>query len=164
VGLGSNLGDRISTLRSAVAALDAIEQTTLVRCSSFLETRALFPARHPFVNAAAELSTDLDPEALLTTFLGIEEAHGRRRKEQRGDRTLDLDLLLVLRDGEQVKTSTETLDLPHPELLHRDFVLLPLYELAPDLEITPGHTAAQLATLIDPGRRTILRIIEPPPE
>lgn len=164
VGLGSNLGERVSTLRSAAAALDELEETTLVRCSSFFETRALAPARHPFVNAAAELATDLDPEVLMSALLGIEKAHGRERHEHRGDRTLDLDLLLCLHGGEQVRMSTETLELPHPELVRRDFVLLPLGELAPDLEVTPGRTAAELAAGIDENGRTILGIIAPPPE
>jgi len=153
----------VQTLRSAVAALDAIEGTALVRCSSLLETRALPPARRPFVNGAAELVTDLDPEPLMSALLAVEKAHGRQRTEHHGDRTLDLDLLLFFRDGEPVRMTTDTLVLPHPELVRRDFVLLPLAELASALEITPGHTAARLAALIDPQSRTIMRTIALPP-
>jgi 2-amino-4-hydroxy-6-hydroxymethyldihydropteridine diphosphokinase len=153
----------VHTLRSAVASLRALEDTALVRCSSLLETHALPPARHPFVNAAAELATDLAPESLMSALLAVEQAHGRDREKHHGDRTLDLDLLLFFRDGEPVRMSTDTLELPHPELVRRDFVLLPLHELAPGLEIVPGHTAARLATLVDPQSRTIMRVIAPPP-
>jgi 2-amino-4-hydroxy-6-hydroxymethyldihydropteridine diphosphokinase len=163
VGLGSNLGDRAHTLRSAVTSLAALEDTTFIQCSSFLETRALPPARKPFINAAAELATDLDPETLMSALVAIEETHGRKREHDQGDRTLDLDLLLFFRDDAQVRMSSDTLVLPHPELTRRDFVLLPLYELAPDLEVTPGRTAAQLATRFPPKDSTILRIIAPPP-
>ena len=136
VGLGSNLGDRRATLASALAALRPR------RVSSVAETEPWGRADQPrFLNAVAELDTDLEPEPLLARLMEIEATHGRVRAELWGPRTLDLDLLLY---GDRV-VSSPGLTVPHPRLAERRFVLESLAELAPDLAIPGvGRTVREL--------------------
>ena len=164
VGLGSNLGDRLATLRSAVEALRAgvMPATELLRCSPVFETRPLGPSLHPFLNAAVELRTELAPEELLTELLALEARHGRTRRERWEARTLDLDLLVMTEDGRSLRVDTERLVLPHPELARRDFVLAPLAALRPDLRPGGGATAAELLAALPPADRTILAHDGPP--
>jgi 2-amino-4-hydroxy-6-hydroxymethyldihydropteridine diphosphokinase len=129
IALGSNLGDREATLRSAVAALDALPLTDLRRVSRFHETEPVgLPGQGRYLNAAAILATGLPPRRLLEALLEIERQHGRVRTGLRnGPRTLDLDLTfygdLVLSEG--------GLEVPHPRFTTRRFVLAPLAEIAP---------------------------------
>lgn len=128
VGLGSNLGDRAGYLLLAVRGiLNAGLQ--VARLSSVYETEPVDVREQPFfLNMVAELGGALPtPEQLLARLLRIEYALDRRRKRQRGPRTIDLDLLLYGDD----KCATEFLVLPHPRLHERRFVLTPLAELAP---------------------------------
>jgi 2-amino-4-hydroxy-6-hydroxymethyldihydropteridine diphosphokinase len=128
VGLGANLGDRERTLRAAAEALGAL------RLSSIRETEPWGLTDQPrFLNAVAELETELRPRGLLEVLLEGERAHGRVRAERWGPRTLDLDLLLY---GDEA-IDEPGLTLPHPRLHERIFVLEPLAELAPDLNV-PG--------------------------
>ena len=136
IGLGSNIGDSRALLRAAGAALEKLPQTE-VRARSGLYRSAPVGRidQQDFLNAVCQLSTALAPEALLQALLGIERDHGRVRLGERGGpRTLDLDLLLY---GELV-SRTDALELPHPRLQERAFVLMPLAELAPELVI-PGR-------------------------
>ena len=130
VGLGANLGEAQATLKAALAALAALPQTQLVAQSSLYRTAPVQASGPDFVNAVAELRTDLDPPALLHALQAIEQAHGRLRPYRNAPRTLDLDLLL---HGQRV-LSEPGLDVPHPRLHQRAFVLQPLLELAPALE------------------------------
>ncbi|HEX8707331.1 MAG TPA: 2-amino-4-hydroxy-6-hydroxymethyldihydropteridine diphosphokinase [Pyrinomonadaceae bacterium] len=130
VGLGSNLGDRAGNLLLAVRGLlDA--GLPIVRLSSIYETEPVdVPDQPAFLNMAAHLRGALPaPEQLLARLLRIEYALGRRRVRVRGPRTIDLDLLLYADE----QRATEFLQLPHPRLHQRRFVLTPLAELAPDL-------------------------------
>jgi 2-amino-4-hydroxy-6-hydroxymethyldihydropteridine diphosphokinase len=128
VGLGSNLGDRRAILASALDALGPR------RVSRILETEPWGRAdQPPFLNAVAELETDVEPAPLLARLMEIEAVHGRARTERWGPRTLDLDLLLY--GGREI--SVPGLTVPHPRLAERRFVLEGLAELAPDLRI-PG--------------------------
>jgi 2-amino-4-hydroxy-6-hydroxymethyldihydropteridine diphosphokinase len=128
VGLGSNLGDRRALLDSALAALRPL------RVSRVLETEPWGRGDQPaFLNAVAEIETDEAPDALLARLLDVEARHGRVRRERWGPRTLDLDLLLY---GDRV-VSAPGLEVPHPRLAERRFVLEGLAELCPDVEI-PG--------------------------
>jgi 2-amino-4-hydroxy-6-hydroxymethyldihydropteridine diphosphokinase len=128
IGLGSNLGDRRAMIAGALGRLRPR------RVSSVIETDPVGKTDQPrFLNAVAELSTDLPPAALLEQLLGIERDLGRVRTERWGPRSIDLDLLL--HGGEQV--STPSLTVPHPELHRRRFVLEGLAELAPAL-VVPG--------------------------
>jgi len=128
IGLGSNLGDREHHLRSAIAALQQLGHIEAI--SSAYETRPVGWIDQPdFLNAVAALKTTLSPEELLASLLQVELQHGRNRSTvpPKGPRTLDLDLLSY---GEVVM-ETPSLTLPHPGIAQRQFVLVPLAEMAP---------------------------------
>ena len=136
VGLGSNLGDRRAALDGALALLEPR------RVSRIVETAPWgLPDQPPFLNAVAEIETKLPPRALLDRLLDVERHFGRRRDVRWGPRTLDLDLLLY---GDR-RVSEEGLDVPHPRLAERRFVLEGLAELCPDRAV-PGldRTVRQL--------------------
>ncbi len=152
IGLGSNLGDRLTILRSAVAGLANLPGFATIAVSSAWSTRPLGPGTGPFLNAAVELgSTNADsPERLLAMLLELERAHGRVRRERWGDRTLDLDLLCVYVEGRELVWASERLTLPHPGVLVRDFVLRPLIELDPTLVVAGRRCVDALAEVSDP--------------
>lgn len=133
IALGANLGNRETTLRDALAKLAAHAGIRLVRASRFHETQAVGGPRGqpPYLNAAAELKTALSPHALLEVLLRIERESGRVRDphERNAPRTLDLDLLFYDSDV----LDTPALQVPHPRLHERLFVLAPLNEIAPEL-------------------------------
>jgi 2-amino-4-hydroxy-6-hydroxymethyldihydropteridine diphosphokinase len=136
VGLGSNLGDRQATLAAAISLLNPL------RVSEILETEPWGRADQPkYLNAVAELWTDLAPGRLLGRLLDLERQLGRVRRERWGPRTLDLDLLLY---GDRV-IQTRALTVPHPRLAERRFVLAGLAELCPELPVPGlGRTVQQL--------------------
>jgi 2-amino-4-hydroxy-6-hydroxymethyldihydropteridine diphosphokinase len=136
VGLGSNLGDREATLRAAVADLSTATGVRVLQVSSLRETDPVGLLEQPrFLNGVAVLETELEPRELLRLLLGVEARFGRDRSsvEAGGPRTLDLDLLLY--DGATIRE--EDLQIPHPRLHERAFVLDPLMEVSPGLEV-PG--------------------------
>ena len=134
LSLGANLGARAQTLREALRRLAQLPGTRLVRASAFYETAPWGKTdQPPFLNGAACLSTRLAPEALLAACQEIERALGRVRHEHWGARTLDIDLVYGVRGGQAVRVATPRLTLPHPYLLERAFVLVPLAEIAPTL-------------------------------
>jgi 2-amino-4-hydroxy-6-hydroxymethyldihydropteridine diphosphokinase len=141
VGLGSNLGDREGTLRAAVGRLRNLAETRVVRVSTLRNTEPVGYVDQPrFLNGVVELETGLSAPRLLETLLGLEQAFGRNRgaAPPQGPRTLDLDLLLY---GEDV-IDEPGLKVPHPRLHERRFVLEPLAELDPALEV-PGKGSVQ---------------------
>lgn len=141
VGLGSNLGDRERTIREALAALDASDVVCVAAVSSLRETDPVGYVDQPrFLNGAAALETTLAPRALLELLLAVERRFGRERQgvPAQGPRTLDLDLLLY----ESVEIDEPGLRIPHPALHERRFVLEPLAELDPSLEV-PGKGEIQ---------------------
>ncbi len=126
VGAGANLGDRAATLRSAVARLRAWPGVAFVAESGLFETEPVGVVDQPmFLNLAVGLETTLTPEELLTALLAIEQEFGRVRTQRWGPRTLDLDLLAF--EGET--RASEALQLPHPRMFERSFVLAPLREV-----------------------------------
>jgi len=132
VGLGSNLDNPVRQVESALGELDTLPQTRLLKRSSLYRTAPVGYADQPdFINAVAQLETELAAERLLEELQAIESRHGRVRTFPNAPRTLDLDLLLF---GEVVLQS-ERLTLPHPRMHERSFVLDPLREIAPDLKI-----------------------------
>jgi 2-amino-4-hydroxy-6-hydroxymethyldihydropteridine diphosphokinase len=140
IGLGANLGDREENLR---AALELLGKLGPLRVSSFRETDPVGVTEQPrFVNAVAELETDLGAGALLQQLLEIERELGRdrSREERWGPRTIDLDILLY---GNEV-IEEPGLTVPHPRLAERRFVLEPLHELAPDLALPDGRRIRDL--------------------
>jgi len=146
IGLGANLGDAEQTLRIALAAIDRLPQTRLVAQSSFYASAPVDAQGPEFVNAVAEVRTGLQPQGLLQALHEIEAEHGRERPYRNAPRTLDLDLLM---HGQRCLNSAQ-LQLPHPRMDQRAFVLLPLLELAPELtHPTAGPLAALAARLTD---------------
>lgn len=147
IGLGSNLDDPESRVRSALAALARIPQTNLLSASRLFRTAPWgVTEQPPFVNAAAQLATQLAPRALLDALLAIEAGQGRQRGSERwGPRTLDLDLL-AFGDLQLVESG---LTLPHPRIAERAFVLVPLADIDPQLVIPGMGLVAELLAGID---------------
>jgi 2-amino-4-hydroxy-6-hydroxymethyldihydropteridine diphosphokinase len=136
VGLGSNLGDREGTLRAAVGRLRNLPETNVIAVSKLRNTEPVGNVDQPrFLNGAVELETGLSARALLGALLELERAFGRDRASvaAQGPRTLDLDLLLY----GQEELDEPGLEIPHPRLHERRFVLEPLADLDPALEV-PG--------------------------
>lgn len=133
MGLGANLGDARATLRAARDALAALPGCRLLACSALYRSAPVEAGGPDFLNAVALLHCTLAPPALLAALHGIEQAHGRERPFLNAPRTLDLDLLL---HGQQ-QCADAALQLPHPRLHQRAFVLLPLLALRPALQV-PG--------------------------
>lgn len=149
VALGANLGDPASTVRAAFGALANLPESRVVHTSSLYRTAPVGLAEQPdFINAVAALETTLAPESLLDALLDLENRFGRLRAEKNGPRTLDLDLLLY---NDQF-LDLPRLQLPHPRLHLRAFVLQPLAEIAPELEIPGrGKIAAWLPAVANQG-------------
>lgn len=126
VALGSNLGDREENLRTALKHLRE-NRVEVINTSTFIETEPYGVTDQPgFVNAVCQVETELAPLELLRLLLSIEQEMGRVRLRRWGERNIDLDLLLY----EDVVLESEELTLPHPDMQNRDFVLLPLAEIA----------------------------------
>lgn len=137
IGLGGNQGDVIAAFHSAVASIAALSATRILAVSGLYSSPAWGGImQDDYLNAVLEIETELLPESLLDELLAIEQAHGRIRSETQrwGPRTLDCDILLY---GVR-QIATERLQVPHPRLVDRAFVLVPLAEIAPDLSI-PGR-------------------------
>lgn len=149
IGLGSNLDDPQAQLDRAVATLARTDGIHVRQTSSYYRTAPWGDAAQPdFINAVVQIDTTLTADALLTELVRIETEAGRIRERRWGPRTLDLDLLLY---GDAVCDTTQ-LQLPHPRMHERRFVLEPLAELAPQLSIGGrGRVDELLAQLADAG-------------
>jgi 2-amino-4-hydroxy-6-hydroxymethyldihydropteridine diphosphokinase len=146
VALGSNLGDPRQQVLDAMEALAKLPQTRLLKRSQLYRTPPWGVLEQPpFINAAVQLDTTLSPHSLLDALIGIEQTAGRVRAQRNGPRTLDLDLLHV--DGMQL--DDERLTLPHPRMAERAFVLLPLHDLAPSLQLPGRGSVAELLARLD---------------
>ena len=142
IGLGSNLALPKKQIQDACASLATLPDTALIKCSSLYKSQPMGPQDQPdYVNAVALIETALSPESLLQQTQLIESQQGRIRKANRwGPRTLDLDMLLF---GEQ-QINNEHLTVPHTGMKQREFVLYPLFEIAPDLILPCGVKLADL--------------------
>ena len=140
VALGANLGDARATVSDAIAALDQLPQTRLLRASALYRSAPWEASGPDFINAVAAVETGLDAHELLRALQALELQAGRERPYRNAPRTLDLDLLLY---GDAV-IDTPDLSVPHPRLRERAFVLLPLAEIAPALV-----TASELQAVAD---------------
>jgi 2-amino-4-hydroxy-6-hydroxymethyldihydropteridine diphosphokinase len=128
LSLGSNVGDRETNLRDAIVRLGDLGEVTAV--SSFYETEPIeFTAQPWFLNCAVAVRTELMPKLLLAKVQAIEQQMGRRRTQPKGPRTIDIDILLF---GNSV-ISAPQIEVPHPAMQERRFVLEPLAEIAPDV-------------------------------
>ncbi len=142
IGLGSNMQQPLQQLNNAKRAIDALPDTQVVCCSSIYQSPALTLDDEPqddYLNAVIQLDTALQPEALLDALQKIENAQGRTREKRWGARSIDLDILLY--DDHIIHS--KRLTVPHSEMLKRAFVLLPLYQIAPDIRI-PGSQDLKL--------------------
>jgi len=150
IGLGSNLGDRLRWLQHAVINLQETAGIEVSRVSSVYETEPIGPVTQGwFFNAVVEINTSLDPMALLTRTQNIEQALERVRRSRWGPRTIDLDILLY--DGLEVRTAT--LEIPHPEVCNRAFVMIPLLELVPDITLPDGTRISRCLNRLEPPQR-----------
>ena len=146
VALGSNLGESLSTLENSLEALAQTPGITLISHSSWYTTKPVGPPQPDYINGCALITTELDPHKLLATLLDIEQQFGRVRKEHWGARTLDLDLILY----NNLILDTPNLQIPHPRMGERAFVLVPLAEIAPNwIEPVSGRTINQLLEKVD---------------
>ena len=154
IGLGGNLERPVDHIKSARGAIEAFPNVIEAAFSSLYRSVPMGPADQPdYVNAVMAVDTSLEPHILLDQLQAIEMAHGRVRIGERwGPRTLDLDILLF---GDH-EISTERLRVPHPGMGQREFVLYPLLEIAPDLDV-PGM--GKLRALADACPRRGLRVI-----
>lgn len=148
VGLGSNLAGPRRQVNSGLRGLAALDRSRLVRCSSLYGSPPMGGLPQPdYVNAVAHIVTRLEAGELLERLRALEHAHGRVRGEERwAARTLDLDLLLY---GD-ARIHTAALQVPHPGLAERDFVLVPLREVAPAL-VVPGMGPVEALARSCPG-------------
>ena len=132
VALGGNLGDARQSVQQALQALDALPQTRLEAASLLYRTAPVDASGPDFINAVARLRTSLAPLALLQALQGLEQQAGRERPYRNAPRTLDLDVLLY----SGVRQQTPELELPHPRMLQRAFVLVPLAEIDAELVLS----------------------------
>lgn len=148
IGLGSNLDDPVKQLHLAIETLAKLSNCSLLKQSSFYHSKAMADEPQPdYVNAVVALLTHLSPQQLMQQLLAIEVSQGRVRTAQRWQaRTLDLDMLLY---GNLVLQETQ-LTLPHYGLKQRAFVLIPLFEIAPDLILPDGTKLAELVKALKP--------------
>ena len=134
LALGSNLGDRLANLQGAVDGLAATDGITLVALSAVYETDPVGgPVQDDYLNAVVEVTTTLEPHDLLAVCGRLEQAAHRVRIERWGPRTLDVDVLLI----DDLTIDTPDLEVPHPRMWERTFVLAPLRDVAPDLVDRP---------------------------
>jgi 2-amino-4-hydroxy-6-hydroxymethyldihydropteridine diphosphokinase len=149
IGLGSNLQDPPFQVQQALDALDGLRASRVLRRSSLYRTAPWgFSAQPDFVNAVAEMETGLAPRELLDGMLEIERRAGRIRDGARwGPRVIDLDLLVY---GDR-QLAQQGLEVPHPRMAERAFVVFPLAELAPDLELPGIGRVGELSQRLDPA-------------
>jgi 2-amino-4-hydroxy-6-hydroxymethyldihydropteridine diphosphokinase len=146
IALGSNLGDSLFTLEAAVENLSKTPGICLDSHSSWYTTKAIGPKQPDYLNGCAILQVDIIPHLLLEILLQIETKFGRQRLEHWGPRTLDLDLLLY----DDLILETTNLQIPHPRMKERAFVLVPLMEIAPNwVEPVSGITIKELIKAVD---------------
>lgn len=149
IGLGSNLSEPTIKVAEAMRKFDALPHTRLLAHSSLYRSAPVGYLDQPdFINAVAQVETELSPHALLDALLTLEQTFGRTREFRNAPRTLDLDVLLY----DNLQLHEPGLDIPHPQMHLRAFVLQPLLEIAPDCAI-PGIGSAAAAMAACEGQR-----------
>ena len=132
LGLGSNLNHPVEQLKTALKFLADQPAITLVQTSPFYQSKPHGPQDQPdFVNAVCHIKTTLTPTALLATTQAIEQQQGRVKTRHWGERTIDIDILLF----DDLQLESDALTIPHPAMRQRAFVLVPLYDIAPQLAL-----------------------------
>lgn len=141
IALGSNLNHPLEQLDRAIGALRSNRHCRLDAVSPWYRSAAVGPGSQPdYINAVLALTTELEPLPLLDLLQAQEDRQGRVRKQRWGARTLDLDLLLY----DELQLTLPRLQLPHPRLTQRNFVLYPLHDIAPGLTLPDGTSIASL--------------------
>lgn len=148
IAIGSNLGNSRQIVKAAIQTLDQHQQVHILKVSGWYQTKAVTYSSSPqpdYINGCAILETTLDPHALLSLLLQVEQTYGRVRRAKWDARTLDLDLLLY----ENLVITTDHLTIPHPRMCDRSFVMIPLAEIAPDwCHPLMGYSMATIAKKI----------------
>lgn len=157
VGLGSNLGDRLANLRRAVELLGRDPAVRVVAVSRVYETAPVGPPQPDYLNAVASVLTTSSARELLDRCLAVEQEMGRVRQDRWGPRIIDLDLLTFGDDD----IDEPGLQVPHPRMHERAFVLVPLLELTADPKLPGGRRVASLRT--GTGLLSGVRLFAPPP-
>ena len=153
LSIGSNLGDRANNLKLAVEKLNEHPKVTVEKVSSFYETEPVGYTDQPwFYNAAVKLTTSLLPEEFLDFTKRIENEMGRIRTVKWGPRVIDIDILLF--NG--IERKKEDLTIPHPRMLERMFVLLPLKEIEPDLILPDGKNISKFIENLEQSEKIFL--------
>ncbi len=150
IGLGSNLGSESESpkqhISAAIQSLGEIQSTRMINVSSLYRSKPVGPQNQDdYINAVAQIETQLDPFELLTSLQSLEKEHGRVRNERWGPRTLDLDILLF---GKEV-IQNDSVSIPHSEMANRSFVLVPLAEINSDCEIPGKGLVKELISELD---------------
>ena len=146
IALGSNLNTPTEQLNSALEAISSLPNTELKSVSGFYQSKPLGPQDQPdYVNAVAKIETELSPLALLDELQRIENEQGRVRLRRWGERTLDLDILLY---GNEI-IQNERLTIPHYDMHNREFVIVPLFEIASDLVLPNTQPLVDLVKQFD---------------
>lgn len=155
IGLGSNLSEPVEQLTSALSTIASLADTSIVKCSSLYSSKPMGPQDQPdYVNAVAELRSELEPLALLSALQKIEFDHGRIRNGKRWTaRTLDLDIILY--DKQMIELTN--LIVPHPGMKEREFVLYPLFEIAPQLLLPCGNTLKSILNRVSRNGLFVLK-------
>ena len=153
IALGSNLNMPIQQLKLAIQTMADLPDTEIKKVSSLYQSQPLGPQDQPdYVNAVACLETGLSPLALLDALQNIENGQGRIRLRHWGERTLDLDILLY--DNQIIHN--EHLTVPHYDMQNREFVIVPLYEISPELILPDGVSLQQLVKRFSSHQMAIL--------
>ena len=153
IALGSNLNMPIQQLKLAIQAMADLPDTEIKKVSSLYQSQPLGPQDQPdYVNAVACLETGLSPLVLLDALQNIENGQGRIRLRRWGERTLDLDILLY--DNQIIHN--ERLTVPHDDMQNREFVIVPLYEISPELILPDGVSLQQLVKRFSSHQMVIL--------
>jgi 2-amino-4-hydroxy-6-hydroxymethyldihydropteridine diphosphokinase len=157
IGIGGNLGDVPATMRRALQSLQREPLCRICKISPWYRSKAIGPGvQHDHLNAVIELRTQLQATSLLGRLHDIEAAAGRIRDLRWGPRTLDLDLLLY----DELVVEDEQLTVPHPRLTERNFVVFPLFDLAPQLRLPDGTRLADIRQTLAPDGLIRLRTPE----
>lgn len=156
LALGSNLGNRLGHLRAAVRLLEETDGIDVVRSSRIYETDPVGPPQPPYLNAVIEVETSRSPRELLEACRDVEDALGRVRTERWGPRTIDVDVLTF----DEQTVDEPDLQVPHPRMHERGFVLVPLGELDDDPTLPGGRTLSSLR--IPPDALLGVRLFAPP--
>lgn len=141
IALGSNLNEPVAQLDAAVLAISQLSQSQLLHISPYYGSKPMGPQDQPdYVNAVLSIETQLEPLVLLDELQRIENEQGRIRLRRWGERTLDLDMLLY----GKLEMQSERLTLPHYDLQNREFVVVPLFDIAPELVLPNGSAVKNL--------------------